>query len=293
MPHCSSAYQRTLIEPVVVKGIGLHTGQSVQCRLCPAAVDTGRVFARVDLEAQPTISATLANCQPAHLSTLLQEGHTTVQTVEHVLAALIGLGVDNCQIEIDGPELPILDGSAIPFVTAILQAGLQAQSRQRHVGRIRAPITVWHQESFITAIPGSTWQCTYGIDFRHSPIQDQWRSWRYSLTSFVNEVAPARTFSREQDVEWAQQQGLIKGGSLDNAIVCSEDSWYNPLRFVDEPVRHKLVDLIGDLSLLGLYLQGHILAFKAGHQLHHQFARELQTSGALEVVPASDQDACN
>jgi UDP-3-O-[3-hydroxymyristoyl] N-acetylglucosamine deacetylase len=212
-----------------------------------------------------------------------------VQTVEHLLAALYVLGIDNCRIEVEGPELPILDGSALPFVEAVAQAGILAQEQPALLGVIQEPVTVWAGEAFVSAVPYPGFRFTYGIDFADCPIGQQWLSWRENRADFVQSIAPARTFARQQDAELARQQGLIQGGSLENAIVCSKTEWLGPLRFPDEPVRHKLVDLLGDLSLLGCRLQGHIVAYKAGHALHHRLAEQLLKSGSLQVEPAQEQ----
>ncbi len=283
MPPASPLQQRTLAQPVSLQGVGLHTGEIRFCCLSPAPIDTGRIFVRTDQPDYPPIPARIEAVVPAQLSTRLQQGEAEIQTVEHLLAALVGLGIDNCRIEIDGPELPILDGSAMPFVEAISAAGIRAQEGYRSRGVVKTPVTVWQRDAFVTAIPGSGTRYTYGVDYPNSPIQDQWFSWEMTPSTFIGSIAPARTFTRERDIEQARQYGLIKGGSLDNAIVCSETDWHTPLRFPNEPVRHKLIDLLGDLSLLGLCLQGHILAYKAGHALHHQLLQKLQISDSLEI----------
>lgn len=286
----SPAWQRTLVQSLIQEGIGLHTGQSISCQIHPAAPNTGRRFVRTDLPNAPHIPVDLDHLGPAHLSTCLIEGTAQVQTPEHVLAALAGLGIDNCRIELSGPEVPILDGSALPWVEAILQAGIQAQDQPRQVGQIQTPITLWQGDAFVSAIPAPSLRLTYGIDFPNSPIQQQWHSTSLEAHGFLHDLAPARTFAREQDLEPARQQGLIQGGSLDNAIVCTPEGWHRPLRFEDEPVRHKLIDLLGDLSLLGVRLQGHILAYKAGHALHHQLCQRLLETQALILSPASVPD---
>ncbi|MGQ9836885.1 MAG: UDP-3-O-acyl-N-acetylglucosamine deacetylase [Cyanobacteriota bacterium] len=297
--------QHTLASSISLEGIGLHTGLSVRCTLHPAPVDTGRVFVRVDQPESPAIPARLGSLAPACLSTLLRnpcpeespakgstpKGSTKesepkrsqVQTVEHLLAALYTLGIDNCRIEVYGPELPILDGSALPFVEAIAQAGILTQDQPALLGVIKEPVTIWAGESCVSAVPHPVARFTYGIDFANSPIGQQWLSWTATAADFVETIAPARTFTRQQDVELARQQGLIQGGSLDNAIVCTETEWLGPLRYPDEPVRHKLIDLLGDLSLLGCRLQGHIIAYKAGHALHHRFSEQLLQSGSLLI----------
>ncbi|MDX2273280.1 MAG: UDP-3-O-acyl-N-acetylglucosamine deacetylase [Cyanobacteriota bacterium] len=284
-----SPAQGTLATTIIRRGIGLHSGAWIECRLSPAEVGEGRLFIRRDLPGSPVIPAHLRQVSPANLSTRLQQGSAHIQTTEHLLAALAVLGIDNCRIEVDGPEIPILDGSALPWVEAILQAGVRRQAALGVVVGIPSPITVCQGEAFISALPSPGLRFTYGIDFADSPIGCQWLSWNFSAESFVEDLAPARTFTRQQDIEKAQQAGLIKGGSLDNAIVCHAEGWLTPLRFDNEPVRHKLIDLLGDLSLLGVRLQGHILAYRAGHTLHHQLAHQLLASG---VLPSSDPQPC-
>ncbi|MFS8830962.1 UDP-3-O-acyl-N-acetylglucosamine deacetylase [Synechococcus sp. R8-2] len=277
--------QHTLASSIALEGVGLHTGLPIRCSLHPAPAGSGRVFVRVDRPGSPEIPARLGSLAPAHLCTLLQQGSPSVQvqTVEHLLAALYVLGIDNCRIEVEGPELPILDGSALPFVEAIAQAGIQAQDQPALLGVIQEPVTAWAGEAFVSALPHPTARFTYGIDFADCPIGEQWLSWRENRPDFVQSIAPARTFARQQDVELARERGLIQGGSLENAIVCSQTEWLGPLRYPDEPVRHKLIDLLGDLSLLGCRLQGHIVAYKAGHALHHRLAEQLLKSGSLLI----------
>lgn len=275
--------QRTLASSIFLEGVGLHTGLPVRCSLHPAPAGSGRVFVRVDQPGSPPIPAQVGSLAPAALCTRLQQGSAQVQTVEHLLAALYVLGIDNCRIEVEGPELPILDGSALPFVEAIVQAGILAQEQPALVGVVQEPVTVWAGEAFVSALPHPEARFTYGIEFADSPIGQQWLSWREDRPDFVCSIAAARTFSRQQDAELARQQGLIQGGSLENAIVCTATAWLGPLRYPDEPVRHKLIDLLGDLSLLGCRLQGHIVAYKAGHALHHRLAKQLLRSGSLQI----------
>ncbi|MEO1133177.1 MAG: UDP-3-O-acyl-N-acetylglucosamine deacetylase [Cyanobacteria bacterium J06639_1] len=268
--------QLTLASGVEVTGIGLHSGDRVTCRLHPAEVNTGRVFVRVDLADRPEIPARADATTPAQLSTLLQTpSGASVRTIEHLVAALTGLGIDNCRIELDGAEVPIMDGSARDFVEAIAAVGTKPQAEPKRICPVDRPVAVWEGDAFVSVVPAPATRYTYGIDFANSPIGEQWFSWSASPETFRTDVAPARTFTRERDAELARQHGLIKGGSLDNAIVCTEETWLTPLRFANEPVRHKLLDLLGDLSLTGVTWQGHFIAYKAGHTLHARFAREL------------------
>lgn len=280
--------QYTLAQPVQKTGIGLHSGHQSHVTIQPAAAQAGRYFVRVDQPTAPPIPATVAAVRQTLLSTELAAGEATVRTVEHLLAALAGLGIDNARIEIDGSELPLLDGSAQDWVTAIAAAGRQEQAAIRPPLHLPQPVTVHQGDAFVTAIPAPRLKFTYGIEFDLAAIGTQWFSWspepdqadvtNLSATSFATEVAPARTFGLAPQLEALRSQGLIKGGSLDNALVCDADGWVNPpLRFSNEPARHKLLDLVGDLSLLGDLPPCHILAYKASHQLHVQLARSLAT----------------
>ncbi|MEM9505112.1 MAG: UDP-3-O-acyl-N-acetylglucosamine deacetylase, partial [Cyanobacteria bacterium P01_E01_bin.43] len=203
----------------------------------------------------------------------------TVRTVEHLLAALVGLGIDNARIEINGPEVPLMDGSAQIWVSLLQAVGQQTQSADRPVWTITHPIWVRDQDAFVVAMPADTLRLTYGIDFDLPAIGNQWYSWSPATASFAQEVAPARTFGLAHQIEYLRTQGLIKGGSLENALVCDRNGWVNPpLRFANEPVRHKLLDLLGDLSLLGTLPKAHIMAYKASHHLHVQLAKALLDS---------------
>ena len=280
-PRGDVKLQHTLQTEFVRSGVGLHTGEAVQVRVLPAPMERGRYFVRVDKPGAPEVSAQIAAVRQTTLSTELAHGEAAVRTVEHLLAALAGMGVTNARIEIDGPEVPLLDGSAKEWVEAIAQAGLVAQTEPCAVFNLEAPIWVRDGDAFVAALPASERRFTYGIDFELSAIGKQWYSWSPDEASddsstFAAALAPARTFGLAHQVEALRDRGLIKGGNLDNALVCGPDGWLNPpLRFLNEPVRHKLLDLIGDLSLLGDFPTAHFLAYKASHHLHTQLARAI------------------
>ena len=260
-------------------GVGLHSGAETQVKVLPAAANTGRVCVRTDLPRRPTVPAQVDAVEQTLLSTELAAQDATVRTVEHLLAALIGLGIDNARIEINGPEVPLMDGSAQVWVSALQAVGQQTQPADRPVWTITHPIWVRDQDAFVVAMPADTLRLTYGIDFELPAIGNQWYSWSPATSSFAQEVAPARTFGLAHQIEYLRTQGLIKGGSLENALVCDRDGWVNPpLRFENEPVRHKLLDLLGDLSLLGTLPTAHIMAYKASHHLHVQLAKALLDS---------------
>jgi UDP-3-O-[3-hydroxymyristoyl] N-acetylglucosamine deacetylase len=225
----------------------------------------------------PCISATIDAVDQTTLSTELRAGEATVRTVEHLLAALLGVGIDNALIEIDGPELPLLDGSALPWVDAIQRAGVVPQAAARSTVTLQAPF--WYQkgDAFVAALPAPELRFSYGIDFAEQAIGNQWHSWSPQQDSFAAAIAPARTFVLARQIDHLRTLGLIKGGTLENALVCDGDQWVNPpMRFANEPARHKLLDLVGDLSLLGAVPQVHFLAYKASHHLHTQFAAQLR-----------------
>ncbi len=271
--------QHTIANPVVQSGVGLHLGIETQVRILPAAADAGRVFVRTDLPGQPSIPAAVSSVKQTQLSTELAAGKATVRTVEHLLAAIAGLGIDNVRIEVDGPELPLLDGSAQLWVAALHRAERQVQPAPRSVIRVEEPISVRDGDAFVIAMPAPAARFTYGIDFDLPAIGNQWHSWVPSQQAFESDVAPARTFGLAHQIDYLRQQGLIKGGSLENALVCDRDGWVNPpLRFDNEPARHKLLDLVGDLSLLGSLPIAHVIAYKASHTLHIKLAQVLSQS---------------
>lgn len=277
--------QKTLATPVQRQGVGLHSGVPVNVSLEPAPVGTGRYFVRTDLVGQPEVAASLAMVEQTMLSTELGQGEARVRTVEHLLAALVSAGIDNLRIHIDGPEVPLLDGSARGWVEAIQAAGtLDQPSPAASAIELSQPISVQEGDAWVAAFPAATCRLTYGIDFEVPAIGQQWFSWQPNPTDlhdFATAIAPARTFGLADQIDYLQAQGLIKGGSLENALVCSQQGWLNPpLRFVDEPVRHKLLDLIGDLSLLGVLPQAHVVAYKASHRLHVDLARAIQAATA-------------
>jgi UDP-3-O-[3-hydroxymyristoyl] N-acetylglucosamine deacetylase len=279
--------QQTVAKAFTQSGVGLHTGLEVQVRVLPAAAGAGRYFVRVDMPSQPIIPARIEAVSQTVLSTQLG-GEDCVRTVEHLLAALAMMGVDNARIEIDGPEVPLLDGSAQLWVEAIASVGLVSQSVPSHGdtgSHLQEPIWVYQGDAFVAALPAPEARFTYGIDFDLPAIGKQWHSWSplfasiedvKSSRTFREEIAPARTFGLAHQIDALRQRGLIKGGTLDNALVCGPQGWLNPpLRFANEPVRHKILDLVGDLSLLGTFPTAHFLAYKASHNLHIQLAQRI------------------
>jgi UDP-3-O-[3-hydroxymyristoyl] N-acetylglucosamine deacetylase len=293
--------QQTLKSSFELSGVGLHSGATTQVRVMPAGEGEGRYFVRVDLPDRPVIPARAEFVSQTTLSTELAKGEAKIRTIEHLLAALAATGIDNARIEIDGAEVPLLDGSAKNWTDAIVSSLGQAQGIAGQAQGIAPtplppytpaplhfltePIWIREGDAFVAALPSPELRLTYGIDFAYSAIGNQWHSWNPATESFASEIAPARTFGFAEQIEQLKQAGLIKGGSLDNALVCSDDGWLNPpLRFANEPVRHKLLDLVGDLSLLGNFPQAHYLAYKASHKLHVQLVRAiLDTANTANV----------
>jgi UDP-3-O-[3-hydroxymyristoyl] N-acetylglucosamine deacetylase len=265
---------------IVLSGVGLHSGIATTVRLLPEESGKGRYFVRVDLPEKTIIPARLEYVYQTNLSTELAAGETKIRTIEHLLAALAGCGVENVRIEIDGAEVPLLDGSAKLWVEAILNSALNSSNPSiatTSQTAIAEPIWVREGDAFAAAIPAPEVCFTYGIDFPYAAIGSQWYSWYPQRENFKESIAPARTFGFAEQIEQLQRSGLIKGGNLDNALVCSQNGWLNPpLRFDNEPVRHKLLDLIGDLSLLGKLPIAHFFAYKASHNLHIRLAQEIE-----------------
>ncbi|MBW4439886.1 MAG: UDP-3-O-acyl-N-acetylglucosamine deacetylase [Plectolyngbya sp. WJT66-NPBG17] len=267
---------RSLSEAFSCHGVGLHTGAVATARVLPAESGRGRYFVRTDLPDAPEIPARIEFVRETMLSTELVNGDAKIRTVEHLLASLAGMGIDNARIEVDGAEVPLLDGSARSWTSAIAQAGVIEQTAEVSSFIITEPVFVRHGDAFVAALPSAELRFSYGIDFELSAIGNQWHSWQFDPDTFAQEIAPARTFGFADQIEQLRANGLIKGGSLENALVCSTDGWINPpLRFSNEPARHKLLDLIGDLSLLGTFPTAHFLAYKASHGLHTQLVRQL------------------
>jgi len=268
------SYRRTLKQPVGCTGIGLHSGKPVRLRLTPAPAGHGIRFLRADVGVE--IPANLGHLSRQDHATTLSRDGVSVDTVEHLLSALFALGVDDVLVEVDGPEIPILDGSSAPFVILIHEAGL----RPHHVGRqhlkVLKPVEVVRGGKWARLVPAEHFEISYDIGFDHPLLRHQAASLRITPRVFAEGVAPARTFGFLREVETLRRHGLALGGSLENAIVIGESGVLNTkLRFEDEFVRHKILDAIGDLALLGHPLVGRLEASKAGHALHAAVAQKL------------------
>lgn len=272
--HYNMSHQTTLAKSIAYTGIGLHSGKEVSITMNPAPADSGIIFVRVDLPGAPQVTACTANVTAAMRATTLECGLAKVFTVEHLLAALRAMGVDNCLIEINSAEPPVADGSALPFVKLIESAGIAEQVARRHVVQVTEALAVRHGDKFITILPYDGLRITFTSVNPHPLLGVQFGDYEITPELFTQEIAPARTIGFMHEIEALQAQGLALGGSLDNAIVYDDTSVLTPLRFNDELVRHKILDVIGDIALAG-FVHGHIIAVKSGHALNTELAEKI------------------
>ncbi|MCL4149950.1 UNVERIFIED_CONTAM: hypothetical protein GTU68_035477 [Idotea baltica] len=271
--------QRTIKKSVSLKGVGLHTGKAVQINLKPAPEEHGIKFQRIDLEDQPIINADVNRVVSTDRSTCLQLGEAQVRTVEHVLSAIRGMDVDNVLLELDGPEVPIMDGSAGPFVNALQEAGIEEQNAAREYFIVEEPISYIDEVTGteLLALPCDHFELITMIDFDSTVLGQQYASFKQG-DDYANQIAPCRTFVFVHELEALFQQGLIKGGDLDNAIVIADRKMRQKeeLKYKNEPARHKLLDVIGDITLLGKPIKGKIIATKPGHSANAAFTSLLK-----------------
>jgi UDP-3-O-[3-hydroxymyristoyl] N-acetylglucosamine deacetylase len=285
--------QRTLKSLVRAKGVGLHTGQRINLALRPAQPDTGIVFRRVDLEAPMDIPARADLVGDTRLSSCLVHQDVKVYTVEHLMSALAGMGVDNAYVDLDGPEVPIMDGSAAAFVLLLQQAGLEEQAAPKRFLRVKRTVEVSDGDKWARLEPYEGLRLQFSIVFNHPVIDrtNQSVSVDFAQTSYLKEIARARTFGFMHDVEQLRENGLALGGGLDNALVLDEFRLLNAdgLRFADEFIRHKVLDAIGDLYLLGRPLLGAFSGHKSGHALNNKLLRALVADAAAWEMASFDQ----
>ena len=279
--------QRTLRRSISCAGIGLHSGSKVTLSLKPATAGTGIRFRRSDLGGLE-VPATVSHVGGINHATGLTRDAVRVDTVEHLLAAFVSLGIDNAIVELSSPEVPIMDGSAAPFIYLIQEAGVKLLAAPRRYLKVLRPISLSRGDKRIALYPSDHFKVTYSIAFDHPLLRHQSRTMRVTEESFIEEIAPARTFGFLEDVEMMRQQGLALGGSLENAIVIGDTGVLNSaLRFEDEFVRHKILDVIGDMALVGHPIVGHLIAHRGGHALHTEFAaRVLEDVDAWTLVEA-------
>ncbi len=283
-------FQHTLAVPAHFCGIGLHTGVPVNLALRPAPANTGIVFKRKDLEGF-AIRAKAANVARVSYATSLMRKGVLISTTEHLLSALAALGIYNAVAELDNLEVPIMDGSALPFASEVMRAGLRRQRARQTYLQILRPVEVVEESKRIAICPSETFRVTYTIDFPHPQIGLQTLEFEASSATYLGEIAPARTFGFFDEVESLRKAGLVRGGSLQNAVVLSRDQVLNPegLRFPDEFCRHKILDLVGDLALLGHPIVGHVVAHRAGHAMHYALvSRLLAERKSWRLVHSSD-----
>ncbi len=268
--------QNTLKNEIVLEGQGLHTGNTIHMRLTPAPVDTGIVFIRTDRK-NVHVKACVTSVTDTSFATTLSSNGVKIGTTEHLLSAFAGLGIDNAYVELDGPEVPIMDGSSLHFVNRIIEGGFEKQAASISYIKILKPVAVVDGAKQIAVTPYNGTRITYRLFYTHPAFGEQKLGMDISPMSFVNEVAPARTFGFLRDVEMLRSKGLARGGSLDNAIVLGDTDVLNDseLRFKDEFVRHKILDAVGDISLIGLPVLGLFIADKSGHGLHIKLLRKL------------------
>jgi UDP-3-O-[3-hydroxymyristoyl] N-acetylglucosamine deacetylase len=281
--------QHTIRKPVSIEGVGLHSGKVARVTISPAPQDAGVVFkVRATGERIPARPESVVN---SHYATTLGVNGTRIQTVEHLMAAFGGLGIDNVEVEVDGTEIPALDGSAKPFVAMLTAAGRVQQSARRRVLTLPCPLKVGSAGRWLHIVPSETFRITYTLDNDHPAIGTQALSWLPSERSFVEEFAPARTYGFLRDLGLMRKNGLARGGSLDNAIVLGNRGALNGLRYDDEFVRHKILDLMGDLALLGRPLGAHVIARNGGHALNLELVLAVQRAVGLERRAAATVSA--
>jgi len=270
-------FQTTLKQPVLCSGVGLHTGLPTQMTIRPAVPDTGIVFIRRDVEKKVRILAHIDNVIDATLATTISQDGVKVSTVEHLMAAFAGVGVDNAEVELDAPEVPIMDGSSGPFNALLKNAGVQVQDRSKKFIIIKHPVTVTDGDRQATFLPSNDFKLSYTIDFRHPLISNQFYLIQISNGNFEREICRARTFGFLREYETLKSRGFARGGSLENAVVVGDSGVLNEggLRFADEFVRHKILDSIGDLWLMGAQAIGHFIGYKSGHTLNHKLIHKL------------------
>jgi UDP-3-O-acyl N-acetylglucosamine deacetylase len=266
--------QKTIKKTCQISGLGLHSGKKVNLTLLPAPVNTGIIFIRTDCGEQkiPSIPSSLSATNRA---TILEKKGCRIITPEHLLATLYGFQIDNLFIKLDAEEVPIMDGSALSFIKVIQKAGIQELAQEKKIASIKKPFLVKKENKSVIALPCSNFRVTFILEYPQSFIGTQIASFDLTPEKFCQEIGPARTYGFYEEVEELRKKGLIKGGSLDNAVVITKDSYLNELRYPNELVRHKILDLIGDLSILGTEINGHFIGIKSGHALNMEMVKKI------------------
>lgn len=283
-------YQRTIANSVKVTGIGIHSGKRVSMILHPAEANTGIIFKRIDLPNSKAVKADAFTVGTTENATTIGQGVEAIHTVEHLLSAFYGLGISNIFIEIDGPEVPIMDGSAASFVFLLKEIGIKNLNQSKFFMIILEPVRVEKDGKWAQIEPSDKLVIESSIVFAHPIIKTQKRIFEFSCENYIQEISRARTFGFMRDVDMLKRKGLARGGSLDNAVVLDDFRVMNAegLRFVDEFIRHKILDTIGDVALMGYDIAGKITTYKSGHHIHNLLCRKLmEQKSAYEIVPAS------
>ncbi|MBV8896760.1 MAG: UDP-3-O-acyl-N-acetylglucosamine deacetylase [Acidobacteriaceae bacterium] len=286
-------HEATIRRPVQVSGIGLHHGAPVQLRILPAPPATGIVFIRTDLDNTPISASWEFVERVSYATSLMHPKGIFISTTEHLLSVLFSMGIDNAYIELDNLELPILDGSGLPFIQLLEQAGTQESRRLRRYMRIVKPVTVEANDKRVSILPCDSFHLRVHCRFDHPLVGDQRLELEVTPETYASDIAPARTFGFEYELDHLRDMGLIRGASLDNAICFTRDGVANPggLRFADECCRHKALDLIGDLALIGRPLLGLVIAEKAGHAMHVALVNQLMSDSSLYEIVTLDRAA--
>jgi len=272
--------QATIEKSVKLSGIGLHSGELTTLQFLPAEENTGVIFRRIDLPGKPEIPALITSVVNTQRSTTIGIGNAYVQTVEHILATLQCLEIDNVIIEVDAPETPLTDGSGKQFIEVISSAGRVEQNAESNYIEISEPIAIDAEGMTLCILPSDEYKISYTMNYKHPVVGTQFHSFTIDRDTFINEIGPARTFATYDELEQLLKNGLIKGGSLDNAIIVTDQAILSKegLRYKDEFVRHKIMDIIGDLSLVGRRLRGHVVSLRSGHTFNAKLAQAINNS---------------
>lgn len=284
-------YQRTIGKKISVTGIGVHTGKKISLTLHPASSDHGLKFRRVDLKNSEVIEARFDTVGATELNTTIGSGENVVHTIEHLVAVLYGFGINNIYCEIDGPEVPVMDGSGASFAFLVKEAGIMTLDKLKKFIVVTDTVRIESGDKWAEISPSSNLVIDSTIDFNHPIIKKQVRNFEFTCENFIDEISRARTFGFLRDVDYLKKRGLAKGGSLDNCIVLDDYKVMNPdgIRFPDEFVRHKILDTIGDVALLGYDIAGKITTYKSGHNLHNLLCKKLiQTKSAYKIVTSDE-----
>ena len=274
--YSSDDNQKTIKNKVEYSGTALHSGEESNIKLIPAEADTGIVFRRIDIDGSPEIKADPWNVVSTKRCTSIGEKEKKVEihTIEHIMAAIWALEIDNLIIEIDGPETPVGDGSSYPFVKIMQKAGSKELTQKRKIWTVKDPIWLRRGKMYMTLLPYDGFKISYTLDYNNEVLGTQFREFDLKKDSFIDEISRARTFGFEKEIEALHKRGLALGGSLENAVLIGEKETVNEVRYKDEFVRHKILDVIGDMALNG-FIKGHIVTVRSGHSLHVELAQEI------------------